>query len=310
MQSSAYPVVVAEEDYAGALTLRSGVDERTALTVSRTRINVANPDIGLGFGYRPGYVVRLHLQGHGGSKIAHGKARLEVPPRRVAESSFRRISEPAYWPIAFPIDQLRFELPEAALAHWMEDHHWARTAQLDLRSGSSIMDNALLSFGRAAIMSLDEPERASQFFIDHILTGVCSYLFENFCDHSRRILPGGLAPWQKRRAKDLIEARLGSDLSLSELAAECGLSVAQFSRAFRQSIGQTPHRWLMQRRIDAARRLLVGTDKPLVQIAADCGFSDQAHFTNIFTRMVGTSPGAFRRQQLILIRVSTPPSFQ
>jgi hypothetical protein len=74
MQSSAYPVVVAEEDYARALTLRSGADERTALTVSRTRIKVANPDIALGFGYRPGYVVRLHLQGHGGSKIAHGKS--------------------------------------------------------------------------------------------------------------------------------------------------------------------------------------------------------------------------------------------
>jgi AraC-like DNA-binding protein len=187
-------------------------------------------------------------------------------------------------------------LPEAALARWLEDHRLAKRAQLDLKSGSSVIDNTLLAFGRAALATLEQPEKASQFFIDHILTGLCAYMFEAFAP-PRKMLTGGLAPWQERRARDMIESRLGSDLSLDELACECGLSVAHFTRAFRQSVGETPHRWLMQRRVDTAQRLLISTAKPLAQIAAECGFADQAHFTNIFARLLGAPPGKFRRER-------------
>jgi AraC-like DNA-binding protein len=177
------------------------------------------------------------------------------------------------------------------------DHRLARWAQLEHRSGTSVTDSTLSAFGRAAVLALEDPEHASQFFIDHVLNGICSYLLETYCSQSKRRLMGGLAPWQERRAKDLIDFRLGSDLSLDALADDCGLSVAHFARAFKQSVGETPHRWLVRRRIDTAQRLLIHTKRPLVQIAADCGFTDQAHFTNIFRRMVGVPPGAFRRQR-------------
>ena len=297
-RSSAYPLIVAEEDYASGTTLWSGAKRDTALSVRRTQIAVANPDVGLGFGYRPGLIIRLHLASHQGSVIAQGQKRLEVPPRRVAETSFRRVTEACYWPVEFPIDQLRFELPDAALSRWLEDHRRASSTQLDLRSGSSVTDNVLYSFGQAALMSLQKPDRGSQFFIDHILTGVCAYLFEKFCAQTNRMLNGGLAPWQERRAKELMESRLGSDLSLEELASACRLSVAHFARAFRKSVGITPHKWLVGRRIATAQRLLLDTEKPLIQIAADCGFADQAHFTNVFNRVTGAPPGAFRRKRM------------
>jgi hypothetical protein len=84
-------MVVSEDDHAGGATLYSGRDGHTALSVRRTRINVAKPEVALGFGYKPGYVLRLHLKSHHGSTIAHGKKQLEVPPRRVAETSFREV---------------------------------------------------------------------------------------------------------------------------------------------------------------------------------------------------------------------------
>jgi AraC family transcriptional regulator len=297
MRSTDHPIIISEYDYASGAILSSGRDKNSVLSVQRTRVNVANPDVGLGFGYKPGYIVRLHIMETAvSSAINQGNKHVAVPPRRRAETSFRTVNEPCVWPVLFPIDQLRFELPEAALARWLADHRWARKTFLDLRSGSSIMDGTLLAFGRATVAVLEQPERASQFFIDHIMMGVCSYMFTTF-GPARKTLTGGLAPWQEKRAKDLIESRLSSDLTLDELAYECGVSVAHFTRAFRQSVGETPHKWLMQRRIDSAQHLLILTKKPLAEIADECGFSDQAHFTNTFTRMVGTPPGAFRRER-------------
>jgi hypothetical protein len=69
------------------------------------------------FGYRPGYILRLHLKAHAGSAIALGKRQLVVPPRRLAETSFREVTEPCFWLVSFPIDQLRFNRP---FADWRE----------------------------------------------------------------------------------------------------------------------------------------------------------------------------------------------
>lgn len=106
---------------------------------------------------------------------------------------------------------------------------------------------------------------------------------------------GGLAKWQERRAKEVIAARLDSKLSVNEIADACGLSVNHFTRAFRQSTGQSPHQWLTQRRIERAQALIRQVDLPLSEIAVSCGFADQSHFTRVFTDIVGQSPGAWRR---------------
>jgi AraC family transcriptional regulator len=112
-----------------------------------------------------------------------------------------------------------------------------------------------------------------------------------------RALRGGLAPWQQRRARELIDARLDGGLPLAELAWACRLSVRHFARAFRQSTGQSPHRWLTARRLERARRLLEGSSRSLSEIAGACGFASQSHFTRVFTRRVGRSPGAWRRDR-------------
>jgi AraC family transcriptional regulator len=119
-------------------------------------------------------------------------------------------------------------------------------------------------------------------------------------------ISGGLAPWQEVRAKSLMSAHLGCDVTLAFLASECKLSVSHFSRSFKQCTGKPPHRWLLLSRIDKAKEFLISAEMPLAQIALMCGFSDQSHFTRVFSRTVGTSPGTWRRLQLTGRRPASP----
>ena len=108
---------------------------------------------------------------------------------------------------------------------------------------------------------------------------------------------GGLASWQVRRALNVMKGSLQAPLSFGEVAAVCSLSTSHFHRAFRQSIGETPGRWLQQYRMKVAKELLLSSQLTLAEISARCGFADQSHFTRVFTRWAGMSPGAWRREQ-------------
>jgi AraC family transcriptional regulator len=74
------------------------------------------------------------------------------------------------------------------------------------------------------------------------------------------------------------------------------MSVSHFGRAFRQSVGVTPHRWLLLRRIEAAKKLLCNSAQSVCEIGLDCGFGDQSHFTRVFRNFVGVGPGEWRRE--------------
>ena len=106
----------------------------------------------------------------------------------------------------------------------------------------------------------------------------------------------GLAPWQLRRAQDMFRSDLSDNLPLNSVAQACRLSVSHFARAFKASTGLPPHQWVMAMRIEMARGILTNSDTPLVEIAGMCGFADQSHFSRVFARIMGTSPGAWRRE--------------
>jgi AraC family transcriptional regulator len=106
---------------------------------------------------------------------------------------------------------------------------------------------------------------------------------------------GGLAPWQIRRVKTYIEANLDATIRVKELAELVKFSSFHFCRAFRDSFGDSPHGYVMRRRVERAQGLMLTTNASLGQIAADCGLADQAHFNRLFRRFVGESPGMWRR---------------
>jgi AraC family transcriptional regulator len=106
---------------------------------------------------------------------------------------------------------------------------------------------------------------------------------------------GGLAPWQVCRVLTHIEAHLGARITTAELANLVRLSPFHFSRAFKRSLNDSPHAYLMRRRVERAQGLMLTTTTPIAQIALSCGLADQAHFTRLFRRFAGESPRAWRR---------------
>jgi len=108
---------------------------------------------------------------------------------------------------------------------------------------------------------------------------------------------GGLPPGVLRRVRAFIDANLETAIELADLAAIATLSRCHFARAFKQSVGRTPHGYLMHRRLEKAQQLLASTDLPLAEIALATGFSDQSHFSRRFRDYLGTTPSAFRKSK-------------
>lgn len=107
--------------------------------------------------------------------------------------------------------------------------------------------------------------------------------------------PGGLVAWKADRALEYIERNLGSRLTIREMADCVALSASHFSRAFKLSLGATPMAYVAARRVARAKLMMTSTREKLMNIALECGFSDQPHLTKCFRRIVGMSPGMWRR---------------
>ena len=105
----------------------------------------------------------------------------------------------------------------------------------------------------------------------------------------------GLAPWKLARVGRHIEARLASRLTNSHLASLVRLSEDHFARAFKVSFGCSPHAYVVARRIECAKSLMLGSNLPLSQIAVAAGFSDQSHLSRCFRDKVGVAPALWRR---------------
>jgi transcriptional regulator GlxA family with amidase domain len=107
-----------------------------------------------------------------------------------------------------------------------------------------------------------------------------------------------LASWQLRRAVDFIEENCLRNIRLEELASLTGLSQSHFSHAFKASTGVPPHQWQTKARLDRAKQLLLSANAPLSNVAIETGFSDQAHFTRVFRKNIGTTPASWKKSQL------------
>jgi transcriptional regulator GlxA family with amidase domain len=104
----------------------------------------------------------------------------------------------------------------------------------------------------------------------------------------------GLSPRAKGRVLEYIVTHLNENITNDALAEVAGLSVCHFARMFKQTVGVSPNRYVLQCRIEWARELLADTDMPLSEIAIVTGFSDQSHYTRWFREIIGVTPGSYR----------------
>lgn len=189
-----------------------------------------------------------------------------------------------------------YYIPRSALDFIADEAGAPRIEDFRHPAGVGADDDVMRTLTAAIRPAFAKPEQASRLFVEHVTLAASAHLVQTYGGLAvRKAVRGGLAPWQERRAKDIIDANLCGEIPLSWLAQECGLSTGHFSRAFRRSTGVAPHRWLLKRRVEVARDMLRTSGRPLTEVALACGFADQSHFTRVFRDQTGASPGMWRR---------------
>ncbi|WMT91962.1 AraC family transcriptional regulator [Pelagibacterium sp. H642] len=121
--------------------------------------------------------------------------------------------------------------------------------------------------------------------------------YSSLKSHTSPAANGGLTPRAWRTVNEYVQENLAESITLEDLAATAGLSPSHFTRAFKQTAGQSPHQYVIESRLQRARHLIAGTDTPLDQIARAVGFSSNSHMTATMRRAWNVVPTAFRNKQ-------------
>lgn len=135
-------------------------------------------------------------------------------------------------------------------------------------------------------------------YVDALVTVLYGHLLRNYSSLKPtpvRHIRGGLSPAIRRKIQDYIHAHITTPLTLETLASIAKLSPSHFSRAFKQSTGQSPHHHVILTRLTMASEQIRCTSLPLNEIAIENGFSSQSHMTSIMKRLWGITPADYRR---------------
>jgi AraC family transcriptional regulator len=163
----------------------------------------------------------------------------------------------------------------------------------------AIADPLLEQLAMAVLEALRDGSADDRLYVETIAQLIGVHLARAHSSRARAPRDGealdGLSRARVRRLLEYIEQHLGEDLSLGALAAEVSLSPLYLVRAFRSAVGQSPHQYVVARRVEHARRLLTATTLPIAEISLASGFSSQSHLTNWFRRLVGVSPAVYRK---------------
>ncbi len=238
---------------------------------------------------------RLHVRRRGDGRLEHHDA---VPgtvwlcPAGIREDMIRLYGEvPESVHLYLPA------LPLSAAA--------LREIDLDLRNvglqyKGGFRDPLIEQIARQVHAELIDPAPAGKLLVENLASALGVHILRHHSSLDRAPpLPsvrGALDTRRLQRVVDFIEAHLGEGLTVEALANEACLSPFHFARAFKATTGKAPHRYLTDRRIARAAAMISDGRRSLAEIADECGFSSQAHFTRWFKQIVGVTPGAYRAQ--------------
>jgi AraC family transcriptional regulator len=192
---------------------------------------------------------------------------------------------------------LHFYITRTTLEELADEHHAKRIDTLSWPHAA--VDETVSHLSFALLAAFENPVTAGKLFVDHVALALSThfaYAYGGMRAAARDTRPT-LAPWQERRCEELIGDNLARDISLGDLARECRLSVGRFVRAFKQSTGEAPYRWLLKRRVETAKEMLLFSELAIQEIAVACGFADPRRLTRAFTAVVGTAPEVWQRHR-------------
>ena len=162
----------------------------------------------------------------------------------------------------------------------------------------AIRDEEIESIAHAAECAIRSDLGAGNLFMESLATALAVHVLTRYSSRpvALREYRGAMSTYQLRRTRDFIQANLGEDFGLAELAANVRLSPYYFCRLFKRSTGLSPHQFVIRERIERAQQLLKEHRLTLVEIATNLDFNDQSHFTRVFRGLVGTTPKRYASQ--------------
>ena len=255
---------------------------------------------------RDSYIVNVMLSDFEACEFWENGRHIRTMPLPSGSTVFTDLKRDPRFVINQAFHAVHFQLPRAMLDAVAEDCHAPRLGGLSCAQCASYDDQVIHRLATAMLPALAQPERANGMFVEYMSFALAAHVARAHGGLRELEGPprGGLAKWQERRAYELMAANLDGEISVRDLAVECRLSTSHFARAFRQTAGMPPHRWLLRRRIEAALELMKNRRQSLADIALVTGFASQSHFSDAFRRHMGMSPGCWRRTQDIY---SPPP---
>lgn len=197
-------------------------------------------------------------------------------------------------------DSIHLYLPAPALARTALQELDLDPQRLQLRYAGGFRDPLIEAIGRTVAAELRHPGPGAGLLVDTLSAALGVHLMRSYSG----LTPAAHAPPPARGALDrrrlarvlaCIDARLDHDLTLDDLAREACLSPFHFARSFKAAMGASPHRYLLQRRLDRAKVLLAAGALSTTEVALACGFASPAHFASSFKRATGVTPSRFRR---------------
>lgn len=173
----------------------------------------------------------------------------------------------------------------------------ARYGPVELLNRFAIEEPRIQRIVLSLLDELRQPGPASALLAETAAQFLALQLLRGHCHPRRETAPAGaLNAAQMRRLEYHTAERLGTEITLQDLAMVVNMSQFHFARAFRKATGQSPHQWLTDRRIDRAKDLLRATARTILDVAQDVGFQSQSHFGDVFRKRTGCSPSQWRKR--------------
>ena len=147
---------------------------------------------------------------------------------------------------------------------------------------------------RRLLAELQNDGFASRIYVDALTNELAIHLLRNYSTVPKlgQASSTRLPRYKLQRATDYINDNLGEDLTLGSISETLSMSPFHFAHVFKETVGVTPHRYIIQSRMEKARSLLRETDLSITQIAHQVGYASQSHFTTVFRKSIGQTPPA------------------
>jgi len=202
-----------------------------------------------------------------------------------------------------PLQTLQVHLNKDLVARTAEEVAGYDLSRLTWIGYPGFQDPLLTQILLALRQELEQPNPAGNLYARTAAQMLAVHLLRHYTIEAKE-LPRepdesslALTRYQMKQVMEFMQAHLDQNLSLDVLAQQIGFSPYHFARLFRQTVGKSPHQFVLHQRIEHAQRLLKKTDVPLAHIAVECGFASQSHLTQVFKRYLGLTPRAYRQDR-------------